>query len=49
MVEREFLGGDCLVSGCVPSKGLIHAGRTVVEEELQELKKIWKNGLTPYY
>ncbi len=28
-IERRFLGGDCLNAGCVPSKGLIRAGRAV--------------------
>ena len=23
MIERSFLGGDCLVSGCVPSKAFL--------------------------
>ena len=27
LVERHLLGGDCLVSGCVPSKALLHAAR----------------------
>jgi pyruvate/2-oxoglutarate dehydrogenase complex dihydrolipoamide dehydrogenase (E3) component len=25
IIERNFMGGDCLVSGCVPSKALIAA------------------------
>ena len=29
LVERRYLGGDCLNAGCVPSKGLIRAGRAV--------------------
>ena len=31
LVERHRLGGDCLNSGCVPSKALIRAGRAVGE------------------
>src|SRR5262252_8504805 len=31
LVEREFLGGDCLNVGCVPSKALIRASRTAAE------------------
>jgi pyruvate/2-oxoglutarate dehydrogenase complex dihydrolipoamide dehydrogenase (E3) component len=27
LIEHHFLGGDCLNSGCVPSKGIIRAGR----------------------
>jgi pyruvate/2-oxoglutarate dehydrogenase complex dihydrolipoamide dehydrogenase (E3) component len=27
LVEREFMGGDCLNFGCVPSKGMIAASR----------------------
>ncbi|MEM6289948.1 MAG: FAD-dependent oxidoreductase [Myxococcota bacterium] len=27
MIERERLGGDCLVAGCVPSKALLHAAK----------------------
>lgn len=29
LVERDFLGGDCLNVGCVPSKALLAAARTV--------------------
>jgi len=29
LVERHLLGGDCLNVGCVPSKGIIRAGRAL--------------------
>src|SRR6266568_1654955 len=31
LVERDFLGGDCLNVGCVPSKALIRASRAAAE------------------
>ncbi len=31
LVERHYLGGDCLNVGCVPSKGIIRASRMVAE------------------
>jgi dihydrolipoamide dehydrogenase len=29
LIDKERLGGDCLYSGCVPSKSLIHAAKIV--------------------
>jgi pyruvate/2-oxoglutarate dehydrogenase complex dihydrolipoamide dehydrogenase (E3) component len=31
LVERHLLGGDCLNVGCVPSKGIIRAGRAAYD------------------
>jgi len=31
LIERDFMGGDCLNVGCVPSKALIRAARTAVD------------------
>lgn len=31
LIERDLLGGDCLNVGCVPSKALIRAARTVAD------------------
>jgi pyruvate/2-oxoglutarate dehydrogenase complex dihydrolipoamide dehydrogenase (E3) component len=31
LIERQFMGGDCLNVGCVPSKGLIRASRAVYD------------------
>lgn len=31
LIERDKLGGDCLITGCVPSKALIRAGRLASE------------------
>lgn len=37
LIERHKMGGDCLNSGCVPSKGLIASARLV--QRLREAKK----------
>jgi len=34
LVERYLMGGDCLNVGCVPSKSLIRAARTIAEARL---------------
>lgn len=31
LIERHLLGGDCLNVGCVPSKGVVRAGRALYE------------------
>ena len=31
LIEREWLGGDCLIHGCVPSKALLHAASVAHE------------------
>src|SRR5512143_401306 len=31
LIERHLMGGDCLNVGCVPSKGIIRAGRAVYD------------------
>lgn len=41
LIDKERLGGDCLYSGCIPSKSLIHVARMV-----HEIKHLTSIGLT---
>jgi len=34
IIERALMGGDCLVTGCVPSKGVIRAARAIYDLKL---------------
>jgi pyruvate/2-oxoglutarate dehydrogenase complex dihydrolipoamide dehydrogenase (E3) component len=36
LIERQFLGGDCLNVGCVPSKGIIRASRAAYDVRTAE-------------
>ncbi|HEY0754777.1 MAG TPA: NAD(P)/FAD-dependent oxidoreductase [Ktedonobacteraceae bacterium] len=42
LIDKERLGGDCLYTGCVPSKSLIHVARLV-----QQIRTAARLGLTP--
>ena len=41
LIDKERLGGDCLYTGCVPSKSLIHVARLV-----QQARQATRLGLT---
>ncbi len=43
LIDKERLGGDCLYSGCVPSKSLIQAARIV-----HQTREAARFGLTPH-
>ncbi|MEX2015850.1 MAG: mercuric reductase [Candidatus Hydrogenedentales bacterium] len=45
LVERNFLGGDCLVTGCVPSKSLIRSARVAALARNAEAYGITTTGL----
>ncbi len=42
LIDKERLGGECLYTGCIPSKSLIHVARVV-----QQAKESAKLGLAP--
>ncbi|HWS83407.1 MAG TPA: FAD-dependent oxidoreductase, partial [Ktedonobacteraceae bacterium] len=42
LIDKERLGGDCLYSGCVPSKSLIHVAQVV-----QQIRDSIHLGMTP--
>ncbi len=45
LVEREKMGGDCLNTGCVPSKSLLRAARTA--HEMRTAERFGIRGVTP--
>ncbi len=45
LLERELLGGDCLNTGCVPSKALIRAGRAAFDALTVEELGVSCNGV----
>src|ERR1700724_3772088 len=44
LIDKERLGGDCLYSGCIPSKSLIHIAQVV-----QQARDTIDLGITPTY
>jgi mercury(II) reductase len=46
LVERHLMGGDCLNVGCVPSKSLIRAARTIAEARHAEASGLTSRGPT---
>src|SRR5690242_16546234 len=44
LIEKKRLGGDCLYTGCVPSKSLIHVARIV-----HQARKAAQQGLTTHH
>jgi pyruvate/2-oxoglutarate dehydrogenase complex dihydrolipoamide dehydrogenase (E3) component len=47
LVERHFMGGDCLNVGCVPSKGLIRGARAAAELQWLQREGLALPGSTP--
>ena len=42
LVERHLLGGDCLVTGCVPSKAVLHGARAGLsfDETMERMRQL---------
>ena len=38
MIERTFMGGDCLVTGCVPSKAFLKSAK--IAHQIRNGKKV---------
>ncbi len=47
LVERHLMGGDCLNTGCVPSKALISSARLV--QQMRESKRWGLSGDEPHF